>query len=131
MSFTLDQIHTAHAKVKNGSDFPQYMQDIIQLGVTAFTTYVVDGHTEYSGSNDFNISSGGLYPQLTIAHIPDAILFTNQLRAHQQGQTDFPTFCNDCANAGIEKWVVSMAEMTCTYYDRSGKEVLKENIPGV
>ena len=32
--FTIQQIKDAHSKVKSGADFPQYMQDIIALGVT-------------------------------------------------------------------------------------------------
>jgi uncharacterized protein YbcV (DUF1398 family) len=51
------------------------------------------------------------------------------LKAQQNGQTDYPTFCSDCAKLGIEKWKVRMEEMTCTYYDKSGKEILVEEIP--
>ena len=31
--FTIQQIKEAHSKVKSGSDFPKYVQDIIALGV--------------------------------------------------------------------------------------------------
>ena len=43
--FTIDQIKEAHSKVKSGADFPQYVQDLIKLGVIHYTTYVRDGHT--------------------------------------------------------------------------------------
>ena len=55
--FTVKQIKYAHAKVKSGADFPQYIQDIIALGVTSFETFVFDNHTNYYGANDFKTSS--------------------------------------------------------------------------
>ena len=38
--FTVEQIKEAHSKVKSGADFPQYIQEIKILGVTAFETWV-------------------------------------------------------------------------------------------
>ncbi|WP_350068626.1 DUF1398 family protein [Imperialibacter sp.] len=29
----------------------------------------------------------------------------------------------------IEKWIISMDQMTCTYYDKAGNEILMEQIP--
>jgi uncharacterized protein YbcV (DUF1398 family) len=40
------------------------------------------------------------------------------------------TFCSDCAKSGIEKWIVCMEKMTCTYFDKAGNEMLEEMIPG-
>jgi len=37
----------------------------------------------------------------------------------------------DCAKSGIEKWIVVMAKMTCTYYDKNGNALLVETIPAV
>ena len=50
--FTIEQIKTAHAKVKSGADFPAYIREIKQLGVAAYETWVTDGHTEYKGQNN-------------------------------------------------------------------------------
>lgn len=55
--------------------------------------------------------------------------FTAYLKSHQQGQTDYYTFCKHCAETGIEKWFVCLDKMTCTCYDKSGNEVLVENVP--
>jgi hypothetical protein len=43
--FTIEQIKAAHSKVKSGTDFPAYVQELIALGVTGYETYVADGHT--------------------------------------------------------------------------------------
>ncbi len=127
--FTSEQIKTAHSKMKSGADFPSYINNIKLLGVTGYETYVSDGHTDYYGANDFKISTVAKYDTLIIAEKSNAEQFKMDLKAHQQGQTNFPTFCNDCANTGIEKWAVRMDKMTCTYFDKLGNEILVEIVP--
>src|SRR4051812_17537580 len=115
--FTIEQIKAAHSKVKSGADFPNYIQDIKKLGVISYETFVKDGHTDYYGTNDYKTSSAGRYEPLSIAKISAPDQFKTDLKAHQQGKTDYATFCNDCAKSGVEKWAVAMEKMTCTYYD--------------
>ena len=55
--------------------------------------------------------------------------FKQQLKAHQQGETDYLTFCNNAAESGVEKWKVDTDKMTCIYYDKSGNKMLQEKIP--
>lgn len=127
--FTLDQIKAAHSKVKSGADFPAYIRDLKKLGVVQYITFVKDGHTDYSGNGNFKISSPGKYADLQIASSSIATQFKADLKAHQQGKTDYPTFCSDCAKSGIEKWIVDFNMMTCTYFDQAGNEVLVEQVP--
>ena len=129
--FTIQQIHEAHAKVKSGADFPKYMQDIIALGVTSFETFVFDNHTNYYGANDFQTSSIGFSETLTIADESNVEQFKSDLKSHQQGNTDYMTFLNDCAKSGVEKWIVVMDKMTCSYYDKAGNEMVVEVIPSL
>lgn len=128
--FTIEQIEAAHSKVKSGADFPKYIQDIKQLGVTAFETWVVDSHTEYFGKNDYQTESGPMYENIAIADESNKEKFSHCLKIHQLGHTDYLTFCNDCAATGIEKWVARLDAMTCTYYDKEGRDILMEKIPG-
>lgn len=127
--FTLEDIKTAHSKVKSGADFPAYIRDIAKLGVTGYEVFVADGHAIYYGANDYKAASGARYEALTIQRKSDSDQFRADLLAHQQGKTDYASFCRDCAKSGIEKWQVSLSGMTCTYYDFEGKEVLVEQIP--
>lgn len=129
--FTIQQIHEAHAKVKSGADFPKYMQDIIALGVASFETFVFDNHTHYYGVIDFQIASEGFSETLTIADESNVEQFKSDLKSHQQGNTDYMTFLNDCAKSGVEKWIVVMDKMTCSYYDKAGNEMVVEVIPSV
>jgi uncharacterized protein YbcV (DUF1398 family) len=129
--FTIKQIKDAHAKVKSGADFPQYMQDLIALGVISFETFVYDNHTNYYGANDFKTSSEGFLETLIVSDQINIQQSQTDLKAHQQGKTDYMTFLNDCAKSGVEKWIVVMDKMTCSYYDKNGNEMVVETIPSV
>ncbi len=128
--FTVNEIHEAHAKVKSGADFPKYIQEIKKMGVTSFETWVKDSHTNYFGANNFSTQSEAQYDDLTISDNLNKDEFARLLKIHQQGETDYFTFCNHCAETGVEKWVVDLNALTCTYYDKKGNEVLTEQIPG-
>lgn len=127
--FTIHQIKEAHSKVKSGADFPQYVQHIITLGVKKYESFVSDGHVLYYGSDDYRAQSDAKYPALDIADESDKVQFRKDLKEHQQGRTDYMTFCNVSAQSGAEKWVVDTDKMTCTYYDTAGNELLVETIP--
>ena len=129
--FTVEQIESAHRKVKSGVDFPKYIQEIKRLGVLSFETWVFDSHTEYFGKNGFTINSKSKYKNLVIADICDKDKFGEYLKIHQKGATDYFTFCNHCAETGIEKWNVNLENMTCSYFDKAGNEILVEIVPTV
>jgi uncharacterized protein YbcV (DUF1398 family) len=127
--FTVEQIKAAHSKVKSGADFPAYIKEIKQIGVTYYKTFVSDGHTEYFGISNFKTTAPAKYAELTISETSNAEQFKVNLKEHQQGKTDFLTFIAMCATFGIERWSVCMDKMTCTYFDKSGSEILVEKIP--
>ena len=127
--FTIEQIKEAHSKVKSGADFPAYIKEIKMLGVTFYETYVQDGHTDYYGLNDYEVIAPPKYEALIINDKSLAEEFKNGLLEHQQGKTDYLTFVHHSAKTGIEKWTVDLVKMTCTYYDKTGNEILVEQIP--
>ncbi|NMH27675.1 DUF1398 domain-containing protein [Flavobacterium silvaticum] len=128
--FTTDQIKAAHSKVKSGADFPAYIREIKDLGVTYYETFVSDGHTDFFGADNFKASMPAKYQKLKISQTSNESQFKSDLKSHQQGQTDYSTFCADCAKSGIEKWAVDLQKMTCTYFDKAGNQMLVEQIPG-
>jgi uncharacterized protein YbcV (DUF1398 family) len=127
--FTVEQIELAHSKIKSGSEFPKYIQDIKEIGVTSFETWVTDSHTRYFGRNEFQTKSKPKYEELSIAKISDKNKFSQFLKRHQKGETDYFTFCKHCAETGIEKWIVNLDKMTCTYFDKAENEILVEIVP--
>lgn len=127
--FTIDQIRAAHRKVKSGADFPSYVQEIKKLGVYSYDHYVADGHIEYDGANNFKLVGDRKWSAREIASAADIKKLKQDLSIHQQGGTDYLTFCKQAAEAGVEKWKVDMRAMKCIYYGNAGIEMLVEKIP--
>jgi len=127
--FTLQQMKAAHAKVKTGADFPEYVKEIKSLGLNYYEFFVTDGRTIYHGADGFSINGDTIYPQKEIAiHAsPDAV--REIISEHQQSKSDFLTFCELVARAGVEKWVVDAQRMFCSYYDLEGNVMIEEAIP--
>jgi uncharacterized protein YbcV (DUF1398 family) len=127
--FTVEQIKAAHSKVKSGADFPSYIKEIKELGVTHYEAYVADGHIDYHGANNHTAKVPEKYNPLTIADAVNTEEFKAELIAHQLGKTDYLTFIKMCAETGIEKWEIRMDKMTCSYFDKAGNKILVEEIP--
>jgi uncharacterized protein YbcV (DUF1398 family) len=127
--FTITQIKEAHSKVKSGADFPAYIQDLIAIGVQGYDIFVNDGHEEYFGADNYRVAATKNYDTIAIASLANKERFIEFLVMHQDGQTDYLTFCNHATQCGIAKWSVNIIEMTCTYFDQSDAAILIEKIP--
>jgi uncharacterized protein YbcV (DUF1398 family) len=127
--FTEQQIKEAHGRVKTGADFPRYVQEIKQLGLIRYEYLVNDGTTVYYGEGGHEVRSAARYAQLAIAPVSSASALRHTIVIHQEGQTDFLTFCRQAADAGVEKWVIDTKKMMCTYYDLEANEMVAEPIP--
>lgn len=129
MKCTINDIKAEHQKVNNGADFPAYIRAIKKLGVSHYTVSVEDGNTEYFDGEGKSEHTGSKYATLTISKNLNPNGFKERLKLHQQGGTDYVTFCSDCANTGIEGWKMNLNTMTCTYFDTKGNDILVEQIP--
>ncbi|HAT63328.1 MAG TPA: phage envelope protein [Flavobacteriaceae bacterium] len=127
--FTIQQIHQAIEKVKSGADFSQFVQDLKKIGVTHYDNFVSDGRTKYYGINNFTLVGESKYPKMEVNNTGSADKLKLAIKIHQQGQTDYPTFCQQAANAGVEKWTTHMLEMKVTYLDKKGDKLTVEPIP--
>lgn len=126
--FTLEQIQQAHSKVKSWADFPAYVQELIAMWVISYDTFVDDVHAVYTWWDTTLTSQPKLAP-IAINDTVDQATFTQDLKNHQQGKTDFATFRADAARSGVYKRTMDMATMTCTYYDRYNNTILAETLP--
>ncbi|WP_332452632.1 DUF1398 domain-containing protein [Chryseobacterium aquaticum] len=129
MKFTIEEIKAEHQKVKSGADFPKYIQAIKNLGVSHYTVYVTDGNTAYFDSGNNVANTGSKYDQLIISENLNLDHFKSRLKLHQQGGTDYMTFCRDCAENGVQGWKMDLNTMTCTYFDTKGNDILEEKVP--
>ncbi|PTS91448.1 hypothetical protein DBR11_29005 [Pedobacter sp. HMWF019] len=75
------------------------------------------------------ISGDPIYGEKTISAQASPAAVKQIIAEHQQGKSDFLTFCTLVANAGVEKWVVDTRVMLYTYYDLSGNSMVAEPIP--
>lgn len=126
--FTIEQIHEAFCKVKSGVDFPRFVQDLKSIGVTHYDNFVSDGRTIYYSANNFFVSGEPKYSPLVVSQDSSADKVKQAIFIHQQGQTDYPTFCRQAADAGVEKWTTHMIAMTVTYLDTDGNKLTVEPI---
>lgn len=127
--FTIEQMKTAHAKVKSGADFPAYVREIKGMGLLRYDFMVGNGQTVYHGAEGFQTAALPIYPEKIISQDASADAVRKIITEHQQGKTDFSTFCQQVADAGVERWVVDTETMLCTYYDLSGNQLVAEPIP--
>lgn len=127
--FTLEDMLAAHAKVKTGADFPAYIQDIKALGLVTYEFFVKDGVIIYHGENGYEVKSNARYEPLPINKIADAAVLKHTIAIHQQGQTDFITFCRQAAEAGVKRWIIDIPHMVCNYVDLNGNLMVSEPIP--
>jgi len=129
MKFTIEEIKAEHQKVKSGSDFPQYIQALKNLGVSHYTVYIANGNTEYFDAENHSAETGSKYENLPISKNLNLDQFKTKLKLHQQGGTDYMTFCKDCEENGVDDWRMDLNEMTCTYFDTKGNDILEEKVP--
>lgn len=128
--FSIEEIKAAESKIKTGADFPQFIKEIKALGVVRNDVYVANGLSVYFNSDDYSVqASPDEYPELVINSEPSAEKLEHALNNHQRGETDYFTFCKQAADAGVEKWVIDLNSMTCSYLDTKQAELVKEEIP--
>jgi uncharacterized protein YbcV (DUF1398 family) len=129
MKFTLHDLKAAHAKVETGADFPRYIREIKSQGLRHYDFMVQDGKTIYYGEDDHIVEAPAIYDRLAINPVSAAEELRRAITIHQQGQTDFPTFCKQAAEAGVYKWVIDTEKMVCIYLDTEGSILVEEPIP--
>lgn len=129
MMFTLQQLQAAHAQVKTGADFPAYVQAIKALGLDHYDYLVHNGATYYYSIDGQEIKGDAQYAELYINPQSSAEQLRHTIKIHQQGQTDFMTFCKQAAEAGVTKWEVNTRSMLCIYWDQQGNSLVEEPIP--
>ncbi|MFD2287760.1 DUF1398 domain-containing protein [Pedobacter petrophilus] len=130
--FTKEDIQAAESKINSGTDFPQFIKELKDLGVVRNDVYVSNGLSAYFASEEEVIQlSPDDYSELVINEESSVEKLKHALKIHQTGETGFISFCEHAADAGVEKWTTDLTDMTCTYYDTAGNELVKETIAAV
>lgn len=127
--FTLEQIKQAYDKVETEADFAIYIQELIDLGIKGYNTFITDGRVVYYGATDHEVSTDKKYEHLPVAAIANKERFIESLVMHEGGQTDYYTFCQQATQCGIAKCRIDIIAMTSTYLTPEGDPIVIEKIP--
>jgi uncharacterized protein YbcV (DUF1398 family) len=98
------------------------------LGVERYDSYLADGHSEYFGQNGHSVVSPPVHEVLPIAQTVQRETFLQHLRRHERRETTYVEMSRGLAQRGIEKWTVDADRMTMTFYAKTGRELLVEQI---
>ncbi|MBO1198701.1 DUF1398 family protein [Staphylococcus simiae] len=128
MEFSLSAIEQAHQQY-TGVDFPKLFAAFKDMGMTYNTVNIQKGIATYIHPMEEDVIAESVKANSNIAGIADVKVVQDVLIRHQQGQTDFPTFCNEIAQAGIYKWLIDINQGTCTYLDLQDNAIVSEQIP--
>jgi len=126
--FTLDQIKKVHERLGKQRTLPDYLQALKTIGVDKYDSFIADGHSEYFGKDNQKIVSPPAHDRLTITNTISREGLLKHLNLHAQGKTNYWEMSQGLADNGIEKWSFDTNEMTITYYDVEGREILVEAI---
>ncbi|WP_436854296.1 DUF1398 domain-containing protein [Staphylococcus caeli] len=127
-TFSKASIHQAHTQY-TGVDFPKLFKAFKNMDMAFNTVNVQEGTTTYTHKDGTKIVDEGIKSSQPIADTSDKTQIQDILRRHQAGGTDFPTFCEEMAQAGIYKWEIDLSAGTCAYIDLGNNAVITEYIP--
>ena len=128
MAFKLSAIQQAHQQF-TGVDFPKLFKAFKDMGMTYNIVNIQDGTATYVHQSEDNIVTSSVKSNHPVAPSSNQSIVQDVLTRHQQGQTDFETFCDEMAQAGIYKWHIDIQAGTCTYIDLQEQAIISELIP--
>ncbi len=130
MIFSLESIKSAQ-KLYTGPEFPKLIREYKQMGIVSNIYNIESGVVSYINNLGKSIEDLGIKIDFVIpetSNYQEALL---GLKRNQKGESDFITFCNEVAKAGIYKWVINLDAMTCKYYNKNNEIIIAEIIPSV
>jgi uncharacterized protein YbcV (DUF1398 family) len=126
--FTIGQINDLHDRLGQAETLLEYVRGLNAIGVEKYDSYLTDGHSEYFGKPGQKVISPPVHSQLSISEKSDKEKFLKHLKLSEEGKITYIEMSEGLAESGTEKWTVDTSEMTMTFYDRAGSEMLVERI---
>lgn len=118
-------------KIKSESNgFVELVSNLKDIGVIRFVVDAKTASMVYYGNQNEVIEEQGPF-NFEIGKQINISAFRVSLKAHQRGETDFPTWLSDTTKYGIASWEVLLLEKTCTYFDCDHNALYVEKIPAV
>lgn len=130
MEFSLTSIQEAH-KLYTGPDFPKLIKAFKSMEMITNIFDLETGIVTYINRSGDILESTGIKVEFDICETGKYEEAIFALQRNQRGESDFYSFCNEVAKAGIYKWVSDLDAMTCSYFDKMEQVIIIENIPSV
>ncbi|MGL5050765.1 MAG: DUF1398 family protein [Fusobacteriaceae bacterium] len=128
MEFSLANITKAQ-QMYTGVDFPLLVAMFSSMGIKSIKTNIQTGKTSYEHNTGEKLEKLSFQVATPIAPLAEIQTFQTSLKKHQAGGTNFQTFCEEIASAGVAYWIVNPAELTCSYYSLNHSCLSLESIP--
>jgi uncharacterized protein YbcV (DUF1398 family) len=126
--FTFDQINDVHDQFGKANTLFQYAQALNALGVIYVNSYVTDGRSEYFGKDGYVVKSPTHHKTFTVAEKSSEETFHKYMQLAKEGQLGYVKMSKGFAESGVEMWRIDTEKATLTYYDKSGKQLLVEEL---
>ena len=126
--FTLDQITNVHDRLGNAKTLFEYAKALNALGVMYADSYITDGHSEYFGKDGYVVKSPSYHQTFEVAENSNEETFHEYMELSEQGKIGYVEMSEGFAKSGVEKWTMDTSRATFTYYDKSGKQLLVEEL---
>jgi len=126
--FTIERINDLHARLGSAKTLPEYVLALKTLGAERYDSYLADGHSEYFGQGAHSVVSPPVHEVLPVAETGRRETFLQHLRRHERHETTYLEMSRGLAQSGIEKWTVDTGSVNMTFSDRTGREMLVEQI---
>jgi uncharacterized protein YbcV (DUF1398 family) len=125
--FAIDQINDLHERLGSAKTLAEYVRALKALGVERCDSNLADGHSEYFGQGGHCVVSPPEHDVLAVAETGQRETFLQHLRRHERRETTYLEMSRGLAQS-VEKWTVDANRMTMTFYDKTGREILVEQI---
>jgi len=125
---TLAEIDEVHDRLGRADTLGEYCRALADLGVTGYTSYVVDGRTAFQTSDGRELVTGANHEPLEVATKPDHAAVRAALARAAAGEVGYVEMSRLLGAAGLECWSVDTARQTMTYTDVLGDVVLVEHL---
>jgi len=127
--FTKQELEKALSYIGTGASYPKVVEELKKAGVAKYEHFVADGRNVYYSEDGDSIDIPSRQQPIHVNSQPSIGKLSHDLKTHQAGETDYPTFCKQAGEAGVEKWIADLVAMKVSYVDMAGEELLSEDIP--
>ncbi len=126
--FTIEEIENLHLASEKGMDFIEFLNKLKEMNVEYYDFYVSDGRYKYTHIDGDSIETKPLYEKKEISTVSNVGMLKQSVKVHQNGDTDFLTFCRQASESGVMIWRVEITNLRVTYLGHDFGELLVENM---